>query len=239
MYHNDIENIHWVKIFHRKYSPLEENNNIKDRILLFIKHLGISINEFAEKTGFGQGGISKISEEKPAFGVNKLVNIFTIYPQLNKDWLLFGEGEMIKGKVVAAEQKGIPYYDIAAAAGPIEMYDDLQEHVVDYLRFPGADFNDCDFCVKVWGDSMIGVCNPGDIIICKEVKDRSLINPRSVYFIITSEYKTIKYVHPGTQEGHIMLRSSNELIEDFEVPMNKVQKIYHVRGTASIRRIAD
>ena len=79
----------------RKFSPLENKSTIKDRLLLFIKHLGISKNEFAEKTGFGQGALSKIVSGKEGFGVNKLVNIFTTYPQLNKDWLLFGTGEML------------------------------------------------------------------------------------------------------------------------------------------------
>jgi SOS-response transcriptional repressor LexA len=135
------------------------------------------------------------------------------------------------------EGKGIPYYDIYAAAGPITMYSDLREYITDYIHVPGVDFSDCDFCVTVWENSMKGKFNPGDVIICREVHDRTLLKPGASYFIITSEYKTVKDVYPGEQEGWLKLVPYNDEQRPFEIPLDKVLKIYHVRGNASIKRI--
>ena len=141
----------------------------------------------------------------------------------------------------ASTQKGIPFYDVPAIAGPMTTYNDLREYVVDYLHFPGyEDFSDCDFCVKASGDSMLGKFNPGDYLLCKVVKDRTLLLPGETYYLITSEFKTVKYVFPRTKDGVYLLKSENELFEDFEVAMDKVFMIAHVKGAASvhIKRIA-
>ena len=66
---------------------------IKERIYSFIEYKGISIKRFEELCDLSNGYISSM---RKGFGRDKLNNVLTVFPDLNRDWLLYGEGEMIK-----------------------------------------------------------------------------------------------------------------------------------------------
>ncbi len=68
---------------------------IKDRILEYIKYKKITIKEFEEKSNMSNGYISSM---RKGLGDEKLKNVLSSFPDLNRDWLLFGEGQMIKGE---------------------------------------------------------------------------------------------------------------------------------------------
>ena len=40
-----------------------------------------------------------ITSMRKGFGADKLKNVLTAFPDLNRDWLLYGEGEMLKDNV--------------------------------------------------------------------------------------------------------------------------------------------
>lgn len=67
--------------------------DVKQRILDFIKYKGISIKRFEEICQLSNGYISSM---RKGFGSDKLNNVLNSFPDLNRDWLLYGEGEMIK-----------------------------------------------------------------------------------------------------------------------------------------------
>jgi len=75
---------------------LENNIEIAARLDQFRKSIGMSMNEFGKDASFASGGMSKIITSGKSFGVDKLMNIFSKFPELNADWLLFGKGEMLK-----------------------------------------------------------------------------------------------------------------------------------------------
>jgi transcriptional regulator with XRE-family HTH domain len=67
-------------------------NNTIDRLKYFIEYKGISIRKFSELTGISHSLINKIN----SIGSDKLENILSSFPELNAEWLLTGNGEMIK-----------------------------------------------------------------------------------------------------------------------------------------------
>lgn len=67
--------------------------NIKDRIYLFVEAKGISIKKFEELCSLSNGYVSSM---RKGLGSEKLNNVLTSFPDLNRDWLLYGEGEMLK-----------------------------------------------------------------------------------------------------------------------------------------------
>jgi hypothetical protein len=69
------------------------NMSIKERTLIFIEHIGFSIKKFEEKCGLSNGYINSM---KLGYGPSKLSQILSAFPQLNRDWLLYGEGDMLK-----------------------------------------------------------------------------------------------------------------------------------------------
>lgn len=70
---------------------------IKERTITFIKHKGISVKRFEEICNLSNGYISSM---RKGFGEDKLNNVLKSFPELNRDWLIYGEGEMLSGTVV-------------------------------------------------------------------------------------------------------------------------------------------
>ena len=68
---------------------------VKERLLLFIKYNGLSNLAFEKACGLSNGYIRNF---KGNLGNDKLANILSAFPKLSKEWLLYGEGEMLVGQ---------------------------------------------------------------------------------------------------------------------------------------------
>lgn len=71
---------------------------IKGRILTFIKEQGISREEFYKRTGLSASNFKGVAL-KSALGSDKIAKILTIYNMLSPEWLLMGNGSMLKQNV--------------------------------------------------------------------------------------------------------------------------------------------
>lgn len=71
---------------------MNSSNGIKDRLMQFISYLKISTSIFQESIGASNGFVANISK---GIGPEKLKAIETLYPELNLEWLRFGNGEMV------------------------------------------------------------------------------------------------------------------------------------------------
>ena len=64
----------------------------KERTLRFITHKGLSVKKFEEMCGLSNGYLNSM---KSGYGNNKLSQVLRAFPELNRDWLVYGEGEML------------------------------------------------------------------------------------------------------------------------------------------------
>lgn len=71
----------------------EVSQMVKARLSSFIESKGLTNAAFEKKCGLSNGYIRNF---KGNLGVKKLDDILTSFPDLNKDWLLFGTGSMLK-----------------------------------------------------------------------------------------------------------------------------------------------
>lgn len=73
-----------------------DNNEIGSRINHLIFNLGVNQSLFAKTIGFSQPSVNKIisGQTKPSYSL--LEAICVSYPQVNKDWLIQGKGEMFQ-----------------------------------------------------------------------------------------------------------------------------------------------
>ena len=67
--------------------------SIKDRIIKFIRYRGLRVKQFENICGLSNGYINSM---RKGFGREKLENVLSMFPELNREWLLYGEGEMLK-----------------------------------------------------------------------------------------------------------------------------------------------
>jgi len=72
-------------------------STLKEKILSFLASAGIRKVDFYEATGI-QPSNFKGANVKSAPGGDMLVNILTTYPQLSAEWLMRGEGNMLRSQ---------------------------------------------------------------------------------------------------------------------------------------------
>lgn len=64
----------------------------KERTLRFITYKGLSVKKFEEMCGLSNGYLNSM---KSGYGNSKLLQVLRAFPELNRDWLVYGEGEML------------------------------------------------------------------------------------------------------------------------------------------------
>lgn len=65
---------------------------VKQRLVRFAEFRNLSISKFESLCGLGNGYVGKLKSEP---GSKKLDDILRTFPELNRDWLLYGEGTML------------------------------------------------------------------------------------------------------------------------------------------------
>lgn len=66
---------------------------MKERILEFLAYLSVGQHKFEKKAGLSIGYINKLKGDMKLDTINKIIST---YPELNKEWLITGEGEMLR-----------------------------------------------------------------------------------------------------------------------------------------------
>ena len=67
-------------------------SSVKERTIEFIKSQKITMKEFETRCGLSTGYVTSM---RKGYGADKLNNVLKAFPQLNRDWLLYGEGSML------------------------------------------------------------------------------------------------------------------------------------------------
>lgn len=220
--------------------------SIKERVLDFISSKNIPISEFERRCSLSNGYISSM---RKGFGTGKLDNVLNEFPELNRDWLLYGDGEMLNtiksgmkfsgGGESNTDGKLIPFYDDVSTIGGVNERSANLEAVsqpTDYID-TGDWFRDATAAIRHYGESMVEY-PPGCILAIKEVYDRELIIPGRDYVIETSEYRVTKRIQRGNDSEHITAYSTNPetyadgrlIHEPFDIPWRAVMRISSVLG---------
>lgn len=77
---------------------------IKDRLTKFYKTIGITKREFERRCGFSNGYMDKLKDCPSSI---KLERILSEFPQLDRVWLVTGEGDMLnESQTVSGEISG-------------------------------------------------------------------------------------------------------------------------------------
>lgn len=69
---------------------------VKERVYKFADYKGIPIRKFEEMCQLSNGYVSSM---RKGFGSDKLNNVLSEFPDLNREWLLYGEGEMLRSTI--------------------------------------------------------------------------------------------------------------------------------------------
>jgi repressor LexA len=218
---------------------MREFSIIKTNILKYLDFKGVSKYEFYTKTGISNGILSQsngISEDN-------ILKFLSYYRDVNTNWLLSGEGEMIlkkdydittvqedKVKYRSVKQKLLPLIPLSAVAGlPVANDVSILSEDCEYYDIP--EFNKkADYLIRVTGSSMSPKYNSGDIVACKKLPIDTFFQWNKVYLLDTEQGPLIKRINESKKEGHLTLVSDNPKYPPFDITKSAINSIAIVIG---------
>lgn len=205
-----------------------------------MSHYGIrNFSEFARLIGISDDLMSKW-RKRNSYDVDKIVEFF---PDVNRAWLLTGEGSMLNEDVRPASDddylpritdnpnEGRPYYDVDFLGG----YGELEAAIglvpsynIDYKPFNREGV----FYSNLYGDSMYPEFHSGATLAMRPVADwRNFLLMDKVYAIITTGgQRTVKKLAKGEDKDSYTLVPINEKYEPQQIPKSAILAVYEVLG---------
>lgn len=210
---------------------------VKDRIKAFCRAQNITVSAFEESIGVSNGYVNAISK---SIGIDKIVAILEKYSNISIEWLLTGNGEMLKDGEAQSEgitpsvsyipQVGQPFYDVDFMAGFDDVFDPKVSVPTCNIVVPG--FSRATAWCNVTGHSMEPKINHGDIIALRECQVED-IQYGEVYAVVLGEIHTIKTLRKGSRPGMLRYVPTNKDYDDQEFEISRIEKVYEVIGNIS------
>lgn len=203
-----------------------------ERIKQYIDYKSISVAAFEKSIGMSNASFGKCLKKGGAIGTDKLENILSVYPDISPNWLLTGNGTMLRNSTELTPTKdgtGIPLIPVEAMAGCFTGSQTVLLQECDHYVVPA--FKNADFLIYVRGDSMQPRYFSGDMVACKMLSPTDLFFQwGKVYVLDTDQGALIKKVEQGTDDETITLVSENENYKPFQIPRRAVYHIAIVMG---------
>lgn len=210
------------------------SNGIKERTIQFVKYKGLKMKEFEELCKLSSGYVTSM---RKGYGQEKLNNVPTVFPELNREWLLYGEGSMLNedlsctSSLKKKEEKSdtrprIPY---DAAAGTLtETIEGVTEYQCEEVPVISA-FPKYDFTIRIVGRSMEPEYFAGDEVACLKVNEKRFLQWGRVHVLDTTQGVVIKRIY---DDGDcITCRSYNPEFPDFSIPKEDIRSYNLVVGS--------
>ena len=215
----------------------------KERLEHFIAAMGYSVREFERAIGVSNGTVRHITD---ALSANLKEKISANFPQLNMNWLLTGEGEMLRSSKAAPSQPdvnerpvlkevtkgGLPLIPIDAVAG-FNGWDECGVSEMDCTHYDVPDFKTAhaDFLIRVSGSSMYPKYSSGDILACRKIDEITFLQWGKVYVIDSRQGAMVKRLFPMESNGDMVLcKSDNPNYPPFELPKEEIRSLSIVVG---------
>lgn len=207
-------------------------STVKGRLLTYLKHKRISQVEFCRTIDVAPTYIAVIRKSISADKMNRIVEKYT---DLNRDWLLYGEGKMLLSggddprELLHRAGYLVPLLPVNAFAGNISAWSQAVrdrdcEKVVSPVQ--GA-----DFAIRISGDSMEPDFRDASLILIKKIDDNAFIPWGHPMVIDTTNGVFFKNVFPsGKGEGYIEARSINPKYPPLTIPRDSVFSLYRLIG---------
>lgn len=222
--------------------------NFSTRLKKIINSQGLSIRAFEEKIGCSIGVINRCINKNTDVQSSVVIKIFTAFRDISPEWLLLGEGEMMKTCITKnsieephkevcevkiekeeKDEKQVPLVPLYAMAGQFPGEKEVMEYDCETYSVPGM--KGADFLIQVKGNSMNPTYNSGDIVACKWISMKDVFFQWGrVYVLDTDQGPITKRIEPGHDAEHITIVSDNPDYKPFQLYLSQIYRIALVLG---------
>lgn len=224
-----------------------------ERINKLLEYSGLSVNKFSEKIGVKTSQSIRDLLSGKTKGISHSVEdkILSCFTEIDRVWLLTGEGPMLKSAIGKDEVKMmqpsnvmmVPLVSQYAHAGYMSGFADSEYmDSLPKVPFPMDEEHHGEYvCFEVRGDSMDDGMRhsyaQGDIVLCRNVDKlywmkKLHYNSWNAFVIVHKEGIVLKQiVAHDVEKGVITVHSFNPYYEDFEINLRDVYQILNVVKT--------
>lgn len=198
--------------------------SVKERLIRFLKYKGLSQKKFEQECGLSNGYINSLRHAPSA---TKLQSILYAYPEINRTWLLTGDGDMLNSEQeeVHLSADGIPYYEhLLVTAGESGALTNDGETPTGFINLPAVAGK---YCFPVIGCSMEPEIRAGEIVVADDVYSWDRIDPDKVYLIITHEDRMIKHLEVDQEDDSILWCVSPNY-KRFSIMKQDIKRIFKI-----------
>lgn len=161
--------------------------------------------------------------------------IISCYPQVNKAWLLTGEGDMLNKPMRQVDKNEDVESPTTVLLLPMYAHGGTLNDFVTYAKE-----NDCekiispivgvDFAIQVSGDSMSPEYPNGSRVFIKKINEKAFIEWGKTYVLDTCNGTVVKRIVPSDREGFIRCISinPNPIYAPFDISLSDIFGIYKV-----------
>lgn len=237
--------------------------SIGKRLSQFIDYKKVSFREFDKKCDIGNGYSKKIINGDNSPSLNIVDKVIHAYPELSKNWLLTGEGKMIRSNVYLELEKPIsivsepstPYNPTneEAARSLIDLSKEFAKNIGKPL-IPIAEMNNwknenallyseyyvineftgiSDYLIRLIGVDFEPY-NNGNVLACKHITETMFVQWGRLFAINTEQGLLIKKLLPGPDENTYTVQSVNSNYPPFTIPKNQVKALALIVGLVRV-----
>ena len=214
--------------------------NVQERLLRFLKYKNLSKLSFAKSIGRSPAYVTNIIT---SIGNSSKKRISEVYPELNMDWLMTGDGNMINPKIkeefVGTTNAGmvntatVPLLPISAQAGKLSDFTQaIMECDCERIVSP---ITSAELAITITGDSMSPEYTNGTKVLVKKINDRAFIDWGRTYVLDTCNGVVIKNVFPSENSSCIKCVSVNPNYPSFDVCKDDIYGWYLVLMSLSLK----
>ena len=165
--------------------------------------------------------------------VDKVEKLTEAFPQINRDWLLYGEGEMYRdlgGSGINPHKLHlhmVPLIPTQARAGSFDWYmEGIREDECERIYSPRID---AKLAIRVRGDSMEPEIQDGCYLFLERINEKAFIPWGSPLVLDTENGSLVKMLYPSDKgENYLEARSYNKNYPPFLVPTDSIFGIYRI-----------
>lgn len=187
--------------------------------------------QFAKAIGIPPTSVCNyIGGQRASKPSSEMLAKIVVETNISPEWLLTGEGEMLKSERPQIEEgtEGIPLLPVKAQGGSLnEFVASPMLHECERIVCP---IGGVDFAMTISGESMYPEYPNGSQIFVKKVNEKAFIEWGKCYVLDTCNGAVIKILVPGADDSKVKCLSVNkdERYAPFEVAWKDVFGVYRV-----------